>query len=251
MAQQEGIVPLKGTIGNITFYKSRDGFLARGKGGVDGKRIASDPAFQRTRENGFEFGRACQAGKLLRTGLRAPIQNASDSKMVGRLTRDMMKVIKADETNQRGARNVLDGELELLKGFEFNINSKLGTTLFAQFTGIIDRVLGKLSVAIPSFIPANMVAAPSGTTHFKIVSAGTEIDFEQGTYKTDLKSSAELPWDNNGTVAINLLNAVTPNSTKPLFLALGIEFYQEVNGSLYSLKNGAFNALALVEVSGD
>ena len=49
---------------------------------------------------------------------------------------------------------------------------------------------------------------------------------------------------------INLANAVTPASTHPLFLVLGIEFYQEVNGQMYPLKNGAFNALALVKVNG-
>jgi len=49
---------------------------------------------------------------------------------------------------------------------------------------------------------------------------------------------------------INLANAVTAASTHPLFLALGIEFYQEVNGQMYPLKNGAFNALALVKVDG-
>ena len=57
MAQQSGIIPLKGTLGNITFYKSKEGYLAREKGGVSAERIASDPAFQRTRENGAEFGR--------------------------------------------------------------------------------------------------------------------------------------------------------------------------------------------------
>jgi hypothetical protein len=33
-------------------------------------------------------------------------------------------------------------------------------------------------------------------------------------------------------------------------LALGIEFYQEVNGRMYPLKNGSYNPLALVQVSG-
>lgn len=70
MAQQKGIIPLKGTIGNITFYKSKDGFLAREKGSLDATRIANDPAFQRTRENGAEFGRAGKAGKVLRTAFR-------------------------------------------------------------------------------------------------------------------------------------------------------------------------------------
>jgi hypothetical protein len=52
MAKQKGIIKLKGTLGDITFYKSQDGFLAREKGGVDASRIANDANFQRTRENG-------------------------------------------------------------------------------------------------------------------------------------------------------------------------------------------------------
>ena len=52
MARQVGIIKLEGGIGDISFYKTKDGHLARTKGGVDGKRIANDPAFQRTRENG-------------------------------------------------------------------------------------------------------------------------------------------------------------------------------------------------------
>lgn len=67
MAQQKGIIPLKGTIGNINFYKSKDGYLAREKTSVNAERIANDPAFVRTRENGAEFGRAGRAGKVLRT----------------------------------------------------------------------------------------------------------------------------------------------------------------------------------------
>jgi hypothetical protein len=251
MAQQKGIIPLKGTIGNITFYKSKDGFMAREKGSLDASRIANDPAFQRTRENGAEFGRAGKAGKVLRNALRALLQNTSDSRMIGRLTKEMVKVVQADEVNPRGLRNVIDGEAELLTGFEFNANSKLGTTLYAPYTATINRVSGELTVNIPAFIPANMVAAPSGATHFKITSAGAEIDFENETYAAQLNSTAELPWNATATAVINLVNAVTANSTKPLFLVIGIEFFQQVNGAMYSLKNGAFNALALVKVSGE
>jgi len=69
MARQKGIIKLKGTIGDITFYKtSQDGHLALEKGGIEKSRIESDPAFQRTRENGAEFGRAGKAAKC--SGLR-------------------------------------------------------------------------------------------------------------------------------------------------------------------------------------
>ena len=250
MARQKGIIKLKGTIGDITFYKTQDGHLAREKGGIDASRIKSDPAFQRTRENGSEFGRAGKAGKILRTALRALLLNSADGRMVSRLTQKMVQVIQADTISIRGMRNVIDGEAELLQGFEFNIRGKLGTSLFAPFTGAIDRVAGKISVNIAPFIPANMIAAPSGTTHFKIISAGAEVDFEAEIFVEKNSKTAIIPWDANLTLAIIQNNMVTAASTKPLFLALGVEFFQEVNGQMYSLKNGAFNPLALVAVSG-
>jgi hypothetical protein len=250
MARQKGIIKLKGTIGDITFYKTKDGHLAREKGGIDAGRIKSDPAFQRTRENGSEFGRAGKAGKTLRTALRTLLVNSADGRMVSRLTQAMVKVIQADVTNDRGLRNVIDGEAELLAGFEFNIGGKLGTTLFAPFVGTIDRASGDITVDIAPFVPLNMIAAPSGTTHYKIISAGAEIDFEAEIFTVANSETAILPWDANPTVDINHVNAVTANSTKPLFLALGVEFYQEMNGKMYSLKNGAYNPLSLVQVSG-
>ena len=248
MAQQKGILPVRGTIGNLTFYKSRDGYLVREKGGIEAQRIATDPAFQRTRENGAEFGRAGKAGKLLRNAIRGLTINASDSKMISRLTKEMVKVIQADAVNPRGLRNVIDGEAALLQGFEFNLNAKLSTTVYAPFTASIDRITGLLVIDIAPFVPLNMVNAPSGATHFRLSSAGTEIDFEGNFYAVDVQATVDLPWDNVPTPAITLTNAVTANSVHPLFLLLGIDFYQFVNGSLYPLKNGAFNALSLVQV---
>jgi len=250
MAQQKGILPLRGTIGNITFYKSKDGYLAREKGGIDAKRIATDPAFQRTRENGMEFGRSGKAGKLLRNAVRQLLQNASDSKMVSRLTREMIKVIQADAVNPRGLRNVIDGEAELLEGFEFNITGKLQTTLFAPYSCSIDRIAGTLSVNLPAFVPSNMIGAPSGATHFRINSAELEVDFEQGVYVSEISIPTDIALNNEDTAPLAITHSVTPNSSKPLFILLGIEFYQQVNNAMYPLKNGAFNALAIIKVSG-
>ena len=75
-------------------------------------------------------------------------------------------------------RNVIDSGAELFAGFEFNIRGKLGTSLYAPFVGAIDRVTGEISVTLAPFVPANMIAAPSGTTHFKVISAGAEVDLK-------------------------------------------------------------------------
>ncbi|MFT5252315.1 MAG: hypothetical protein ACI87N_001322 [Flavobacteriales bacterium] len=159
--------------------------------------------------------------------------NSADSRIISRLTQSKIKVILADMASERGLFNMIDGEAELLADFEFNIRGKLGTSLFAPFVGTIDRASGDIMVDLVPFVPAIMIAAASGTTHFKIISAGVEIDFEAKTFAFATSETDILAWDSNQTVDINHIDSVTPGSTKPLFLALGIEFYQEVNRRMY------------------
>jgi hypothetical protein len=59
--------------------------------------MATDPAFERTRENQKEFARAGRAGKVLRTALRPVLKSTSDRLMVSRLFKEMMRVVKASK----------------------------------------------------------------------------------------------------------------------------------------------------------
>ena len=248
MAKQSGILPIEGTLGNITFFKTKDGYMVREKGGVSAHQIATDPAFQRTRENGAEFGRAGKAGKVLRTSMRNLLQKAADSRMVSRLTAMFIKVIQMDSTNTRGQRNVIDGEATLLEGFDFNVSSKLNTTFVAPYSTTINRTTGAVTISIPPFVPQQMVAVAAGSTHFRLLSCAAVIDFEGGTHVSESGNSTDLPISNVATTAIELTHALTANSTHPIFAVLGIEFLQEVNGQKYSLNNGSYNALAVIKV---
>jgi hypothetical protein len=247
MANQEGIVNITGTIGNYTFFKTQDGFRVRSKGGVSASRIKTDPNFQRTRENGQEFGSAGKSGKVLRSAFRPLLQEASDSRMVSRLTQSMMKVIQADATSTRGQRNVLDGELELLTGFDFNNVGAVNLLFTSPFTPAIDRVTGKATVNIPGFVPAKYLSMPTGATHFVFAIGAAEIDFQTEEVVAEIKYSAELPINNMATAAINLEVTLPAASTKPLFLVFGISFLIMTNGIGYPLK-GASNGLKLVKV---
>lgn len=249
MARQAGIIKLKGTIGDISFYKTSDGFLARTKGGVEGDRIANDPAFQRTRENGAEFGRAGRGGKLIRNAIRVLLRNAKDKRVTSRLTTQLLAIVKTDTVNVRGERTIVDGNMELLNGFEFNQNGKLGSTLFAPYAAGIDRVSGEVSLDVEAFSPLLRINAPGGTTHFSISMGGAELDFENETHIFEMGQTGILPYDNAQAAAVNLTAALTANSTLPILQVVGVEFFQEVNGEMYPLKNGAFNALAAVGIS--
>jgi hypothetical protein len=250
MAKQKGIIKLEGTIAGVTFYKSADGYMAKEASSISADRIATDPAFQRTRENGAEFGRACKAAALIRTAFRSQLLRVQDPRMHSRLVGEMMNVIKADETSTRGMRNVIDGEAELLQGFDFNGNSRLASTLYAPYEATINRATGQFTTTLAAFVPAQLIAAPSGTTHFRINTLAAEIDFASGNYTADNKDSGIMPLNDMPTAAISLESTLVPASIRPLFLAIGIEFLQQVNSEYYQLKNGGYNALGLVKVDG-
>ena len=246
MARQKGIIKLKGTIGDISFYKTTDGHLAREKGGVEKDRIMTDPVFQRTRENGSEFGRAGKGGKLIRNSIRLLLQNAKDKRVTSRLTKDLVAVVKTDPVNERGERTIQDGDFGLLNGFDFNIRGKLGTTLFAPFDVTYDRVTGDVTADLDPFSPIVRIAAPGGTTHFQLVMAAAELDFVNESFVFDMDDSGILPYSAPDTAAINLAGVLTPNSILPVLEVVGVQFFQEVNGEMYPLKNGAYNPLAVV-----
>lgn len=246
MARQKGIIKLKGTIGDISFYKTTDGHLAREKGGVEKERIMTDPAFQRTRENGAEFGRAGIGGKLIRNALRILMQTAKDKRVTSRLTKEMVVVVQSDLVNDRGMRTVQDGDLGLLNGFNFNIGGKWGNILFAPYTGAFDRITGEISLDLDPFSPTLRIAAPGGTTHMRLVTAGAELDFENDSFVFEMDDLGILPYTAADTAALNLVAALTANTALPVRGVFGIEFYQEVNGQMYSLKNGALNSLTAV-----
>ncbi|WP_179374342.1 hypothetical protein [Winogradskyella wichelsiae] len=248
MARQTGIIKLKGTIGDISFYKSADGHLARYKGGVDKNRIANDPAFQRTRENGSEFGRAGKGGKVIRNAIRVLLQNAKDSRVVSRLTKSLVAITKTDAVNERGLRTIEDGDMNTLLGFEFNVNGKLGATLFAPYVTTYDRATGEVNVDLVAFAPTVRITAPSGTTHYKLVMGAAELDFANEASVFESSETAILPYDGVDTAAMNLTVTLTAASVLPVIQVVGIAFYQEVNGQMYPLKNGAYNALSVAQI---
>ena len=80
------------------------------------------------------------------------------------------------------------------------------------------------------------------------MTGASELDFTNETSTFENDETAILPYDSADTGIVDFVSALTPNSVLPVIQVLGAEFYQEVNGQMYPLKNGAYNALAVVYV---
>jgi len=248
MAKQAGIIKIKGTLDDLTFYKRGDAYILRERGGIEKGRIATDPAFQRTRENMAEFTNVASSAKLFRETFRSLFMNGADSASGNRLTSQLFQVLKSDTTSLRGQRTVAAGDLTLMKGYEFNALSSLRSVLYATVSSSIDRTTGEVEVTVPAIVPADVIVAPLGATHYKFVSVAAEMDFAADTFNQDMQSTALNPLDSNAVLATTLTHELTPNSTSPMFIVVAIQFSQEVNGVNYPLKNGAGNAITLLNV---
>lgn len=249
MARQRGIIKLTGKVGDLSFYKTQDGFLAREKSGVDAARIKNDPAFARTRENGQEFGMAARAGKVMRDAFRPLMMRASDGRVVSRLTRVMSDIRKLDGTSARGERSVAiaianQPAKDKLKDFNFNRRSILKSILFRPFS--VNNSTGEIVIA--NLVPANHVAAPAGATHVSFTAAWGKIDFANEGYQVELSNTVNLPIDGNAST-VTLTPASAPGGTGVDVFLLVVEFFQEVNGIQYSLNDGLYNALSVVDVA--
>jgi hypothetical protein len=249
MARQRGIIKLTGKVGDLSFYKTQDGYLAREKGGVDAARIKNDPAFARTRENGQEFGLAARAGKVLRDAFRPLMMRAADSRVVSRLTRVMTSIRLLDTTSARGERSVAaaiaaQAAKDRLKDFNFNRRSILKSILFRPFA--LDTNTGE--IVITDLVPANHVAAPAGATHVSFTAAWGKIDFTEEGYNVEMSNTVNLPL-NTTPATVTLTPANAPTGAGVDFFLLVVEFFQEVNGNQYSLNDGLYNALSVVDVA--
>ncbi|MDB5273753.1 MAG: hypothetical protein JWO58_2120 [Chitinophagaceae bacterium] len=249
MAKQNGILKFRGTIDDLNFYQSQDGQLVRKKTSVDAARIASDPSFIRTRENGAEFGAAGKAGKIIRDALKPLMADVADNRVTSRITKLMSDIRKLDKTSVRGKRTPAIGLQSaegkaLLKGFNFNIDAVLSSVLSTAFT--VDTATGVIT--LQPIVPLNDILFPPAATHLVISGGFANVDLASGVYELQQTSTPSTPIDAQ-TLNITLNPPAVPAGTGTKLFLLKIEFFQNVNGADYSLNNGAYNALSIVEVA--
>lgn len=248
MGKLSSFIKLEGTLDGLTFYKSQNGYLVRTKGGVTKRRIMTDPAYARTRENISEFGLNAKSGKLIRDSVGILLNRAKDPKLSSRMLQLMNTIKNLDSTSKRGKRTVPNGldtptGKELLKGFDFNSKARLASVLHAVYT--LDTATGVVTIA--DFVSQEQLLYPEGATHVSLRTAMVSLDFETGLFNNGYSPETIIALDTTPATVVLTPTVVPPTSSFQFHLLL-IEFYQEVNGIQYPLRSGSFNVLNMIDV---
>jgi hypothetical protein len=248
MATTRGLISFKGTIGDHTFYRTKNGTFIRQKTSLTKDKIMNGPEFIRVRENMAEFGASLIAGKFLRKQLLPFIGRCRNGEMPKRINGLLLRAIKLDKVNPKGKRNVLDGELSLLQDFEFNNTTSLPVVLHTDITASFERSTGEASVSIASFVPESALVYMPRATHARISMAAAAVNFTTQQAQKQFFDSDYLPISKQPTGALTLSVSLPANLTDPVLLLLKLQYFEEVNGDMLERCDASCNTCTILKV---
>jgi hypothetical protein len=249
MARQVSpIVKLRGRIDDLSFYKSQDGHMARQVGDFNMEDFKTAESYDVTRRNASEFGIAGQAGKTFRLAFSTEINKASDSRLISRVVRAMIKVLQTDTASEYGFRRVENGTFKDLEDLEFNQPVPFSSAVTPAITATVDRTNGQVTLNFPAYIPKDDLDAPTGATHYNFFGAVAGIDFLNDDFTCVRKTTADLVYDKTATVATTMQFQTLPDIPYPMFIVIGIHFMKKVNGVNYRLSENE-SSLKLLAIS--
>jgi hypothetical protein len=253
MARQRGYGKLTGTLDDLTFYKGKAGkgsqFLVRDKGGVSAERIATDPNFQRTRENNSDFSYSAKWVKGMIDVIRPAIKFATDPQYFSRLVELIRRNIDSDLTNVRGARRVQWTSLvtELL-GHNFGKTS-VESIAFLKITDAAGT--NEHTVTVPAHNALTQIKSPVGATHYRFLTAmayqadQTTMEFTGSEVVTGAYQSVS-----DGAVAAETLTiGGLPGTMDSQVIVVGIQFFQQVGATFYALTNKSYSACTVLSAA--
>jgi hypothetical protein len=170
----------------------------------------------------FEFGRAAKGVKLIRSAFH-PFLDLADASMTGRLTRALLRVIRADTTHTRGSRLITHGDIHFLDGFEFypqNFASSILPSFYTMKGSDDDTFI----VRGDTFHPTN-ITIPPAASHVQCTIAYTIIDFAKSYYSSQYFSTPPMSCAEKTPMPYSQQLTIPANATGYLLVGVGLRFF--------------------------
>lgn len=246
MAYQKSEIKLEGQVGDLVFYKQSNTYRARAKGGVDAKRFATDPKFERSRENSREFGRASAMSKQIRLALHEVLPLFHEGTMQTRLNSRLRQIILGDAINGRGDRGVQPESLPLFIGFSFNGGAAWKDVYYAPFEREFNAVKGKLTASFAEHWAPAVLSPPKKASGVRFTVAAIAVDTEAGMCYGVHEHSPVLHTAGHLPQQFFELDIEYPQL--PVILLAGLAFFTEKGGYQIPIEQPLGNALDVVDV---
>lgn len=243
MAQNVGIIKIKGLLDGKIFYRRNGKDIVQSKGGFDGARIKSEARYEKTRNLGNEFGRCAKQASVLKNLLQPFLSPISDPYIYNWIQSMLVRLKNLDTVSPSGLRNAsmglsMEGGQKILKSFQFNRNCSLGNVLISKFSIFAEE--GKLCLSASK----RPILFPEGAAYAAVQLILIRMDFdipdaviyvsECGLIHAGVSLTEDL-----------ILDADSPKGDGVLMALLSVQFLNIVGEELVFLKSEK-NVLGIV-----
>jgi hypothetical protein len=215
MAVQKTIIPLSGKLDDKIFFYRDGKHLIRS--GTEKYHLSVNSVRSST-----EFGRSSAAAALVKHAFYPIVRSVADNKFSLRLTACFRNIISTAYNCPKGEREVHDGDISLLKDFQFN-RYRTGSALCAIQPLVTIRPAEGIDISLPGFVPGDVVTAPPQAAVMVIQLSCCACDF---TKKNGVVARADdLPIYLHAAFPGGELHFPTDNiDNKILLVAIGFSF---------------------------
>lgn len=242
MAIQKGIIKFSGKLGDLIFYQSNKKALVRS--------AKTDDKAHQTAENsllaGKDFSKASKISKYIRVALAPLVQRYADpSTHYYRLNACITHALNAISDEKVGHKKLIEGNISLLKGFEFNKHQSLPDLYYATpIVSIEEKGVVNIRVpkgAIESLFQLKIPNALSVCLKIMVFSFDLDGDNYETVTAKEIEISLAKPFE--GRLLENKI-IIDYKGEKALIIALGLHYKDDY---AQFIKNSQFYACQIVE----
>lgn len=216
MATLNGMISFSGKLGDLVFYN-------RGKTKVVRQQVKSYQLSENSKKSGRDFGAASRTAAYIRAAFLPLVERYADGDLVNRLNKRVMEIFKGISKEHAGNKKLIDGNLGLLRGFEFNVAAPLSKLLFQplgakiQSDGILELEFPKTK--LEQFV---RVIPNASCAVLQVMVFNFELD---GEHCELIKvNDMEIPLNLTDFQGAKLTLKTTQKGARALIIALGISY---------------------------
>ncbi len=235
MARQKGILPFTGPLGDRVGYRRNGEYFLRRKA-LQVRQTAA------TKLAAKDFGTASRGGALLRHALNG----CFDSELNTRLNKTLAGVMRSDKYYAIGERQLNVSNMQLFRGFRFNVEGDHERMLSAV---PVVREDGNGNIHVD--LSACNIYPPKGVTHLSIKAIVISANFERSAMQLAASETVTIRKGKPSattTLSINVIQEPCAARKGMRIVLLEVQPYIQVNGELLPSANKQGYALDVIEV---
>ncbi|MFW0716958.1 hypothetical protein [Pedobacter sp. N23S346] len=218
MARVNGIVRFSGQLGDLVFYK-------RGKKDVVRHKAANYTLTENSRKSAKDFGAASRNASYIRKAFAPLVKLYAYDDLLNRLNKRFIEIFKTIPAEHAGKKKLIDGDIALLKGFEFN-SSKPLEQLWLSESDLRIEPDGLVKLILPKGEIESLLKPHPKATEARLQVMGFHFDLDDtGGYEIIEVNDLVIPLSNSHFPKTVLALSLNHKCDKALIFAMGISFF--------------------------